>query len=102
MSIKNIDILPNQIEEMAPCYILDIREHEEIKKLPLLINNHHVPMNEILENPSSFNKDEKLIFICAVGMRSKFVAEVFRTQGYDFAYSVLGGVPAINDHVSSD
>ena len=102
MNDKNIDILPEKISKLSPCLILDIREHVEIEKMPLSINNHHIPMKEILDNPSNFNKDDKLIFICAVGMRSKFVAEVFRSQGYDYAYSVLGGVPAINEHYANN
>ena len=50
MNDKNIDILPEKISKLSPCLILDIREHDEIEKMPLSINNHHIPMKEILDN----------------------------------------------------
>ena len=93
----NIDILPNQIETLMHCNIIDVREEAELKKESLKINYEHIPMNEVLNFPEHLKNNDNLVFVCAVGIRSRIVAEAFRNKGYNNAFSVLGGVSAINN-----
>tara|TARA_B100002019_G_C21252257_1_gene591808 strand:+ start:1623 stop:1922 length:300 start_codon:yes stop_codon:yes gene_type:complete len=92
-----IDILPNQIKTLMPCHIIDVREDVELKKEVLKINYEHIPMNKVLNFPDHLKNTNNLVFVCAVGVRSRIVAEAFRNKGYLNVYSVLGGVSAIND-----
>lgn len=76
--------------------VIDVREPDE-RQAGHIPGTQHIPLNELADQaaqtePASlpFNKDRQVVFYCATGNRSGFVAEAARASGYN-ALSLVGG-----------
>ena len=81
------------IEEitLADYQVIDIREAHEVAAAPLPCAHQHIPMNDLLNNPSAITKDKPCLLVCAAGIRTQYTANAFRSAGYNKVYSLVGG-----------
>ncbi|MGC6511087.1 MAG: rhodanese-like domain-containing protein [Myxococcota bacterium] len=77
--------------EGTPFEILDIREPYEYRQ-GVLRPSVLIPMNDIPEQLSRFDKSVRWVVVCAAGMRSFGVAHYMRENGFDEAWSMVGGL----------
>tara|TARA_B100001769_G_C21764874_1_gene418237 strand:+ start:123 stop:431 length:309 start_codon:yes stop_codon:yes gene_type:complete len=101
MKISNIDINIDEYISFPDCCLIDVRSYEETKKEPLQAKCVSIPMDVLLNDISLIDINIVSVFICAAGIRSKYVAEIFRSQGYQNVYSLKQGVAELNHRLSS-
>ena len=71
--------------------VIDIREPDEVAAAPLPCNHLHIPMNDLLNNPTLIDKGKACLLVCAAGVRTQYTANAFRAAGYEKVYSLAGG-----------
>ena len=71
--------------------VIDIREPDEVAREPLPCEHQHIPMNDLLGNPTVIDKDQAVLLVCAAGVRTNYTANAFRSAGYSKVYSLVGG-----------
>lgn len=71
--------------------VIDIREPDEVAKEPLPCEHQHIPMNDLIGNPSAIDKEKAYLLVCAAGVRTNYTANAFRSAGYNKVYSLAGG-----------
>ncbi len=71
--------------------VIDIREPDEVAAEPLPCEHRHIPMNDLLGNPTAIKKDQAVLLVCAAGVRTHYTANAFRSAGYSKVYSLVGG-----------
>jgi rhodanese-related sulfurtransferase len=73
--------------------LVDVRESIEwaAGHLP---GARHVPLGHLMRDPRGHLKQDRVIFVCAHGVRSLTAAAVAQGQGYARVYSLDGGVLA--------
>lgn len=98
MEKNNINIKWEDVLKDTSYRLIDVRTEEEILSEPINANCSCIVMDKLLEHPHLIDNTEKVIFICAAGIRSRYVAEFFRAQGNHTAYSLVGGVSDINNY----
>lgn len=76
-----------------PHMLLDIREAQEVAA-GAIEGSVHIPMNTIPNNLDKLPKDKPLVVMCHVGGRSAQVTHWLRSQGYDNAVNLDGGIVA--------
>jgi cysteine synthase B len=64
-----------------------------MKNIPLSMNFPYDNLSETLDRAVPFAKSKKILFVCAVGDKSKYLSGYLRSKGYD-AYSLKGGMQA--------
>ncbi len=85
-----IDVTLDEIN-LADFEVIDIREPDEVAKEPLPCEHQHIPMNDLIGNPSVIEKDKAYLLVCAAGVRTNYTANAFRAAGYEKVYSLVGG-----------
>ncbi|QBG48121.1 rhodanese-like domain-containing protein [Verrucomicrobia bacterium S94] len=83
--------------DLADFEVIDIREPEEVAKDPLPCRHRHIPMNDLLGNPSVIDKEQAVLLVCAAGVRTNYTANAFRSAGYNKVYSLVGGNRVLAD-----
>lgn len=80
--------------------LIDIREHSEVALHPITEGRKylHIPMNDLLMNPQPI-LSERVLLLCAKGVRSKAAATQLRRDGHSGVYSLKAGIPptAVSD-----
>lgn len=76
---------------------LDVREDWEIQTDPF-DGNLHIPLGELPASLTRLPKDESLVIVCQRGHRSLQVTAWLRSNGFDNATSLRGGVKAWKEH----
>lgn len=87
---ESIEVTMDEIN-LADFEVIDIREPDEVSAAPLPCDHQHIPMNELLNNPSAIDKDQAVLLVCAAGVRTNYTANAFRSAGYNKVYSLVGG-----------
>ena len=75
--------------------VIDIREPREVAELPLAQAAQHIPLGTLLANDSALDRERKYLLVCARGSRSRAAAEHLRDHGFAQAYSLRGGLAAL-------
>ena len=90
-------VQPNEVENLVQTgfTLIDVREDDE------WISGHHanathIPMGKIIESMSSFNQNDKYIFVCRSGSRSAKVTNYMISQGIE-AYNMSGGMKELRN-----
>lgn len=84
-------VSPSEIAKSDDYTILDVREDHEREREGHIPGSHHVPLQSLADNMSSFRPDEKYAVICHSGNRSAAAVKRLRRHGYQ-AHSILGGI----------
>ncbi len=76
--------------------VIDVREPDEwiAGHIPVAT---HIPLGGIVNKPTetlTVDKEDTLLFVCAVGGRSAIACEVAATMGYTHLYNLEGGTTA--------
>ena len=71
--------------DLTKTILVDIREEEELKAVPMLEGAVHVPMSTLRENINTdvLPKDKKIVTICRSGGRCVMLNQFLAEQGYD-------------------
>jgi len=73
--------------------ILDIREDSE-RDLTSIEGTIHIKLTEIAERYNEIDKNKNVFVMCHTGTRSQAVVKWLKTQNYNNAVNVLGGIDA--------
>ena len=93
-----------QLLEKKEITLIDIRDIRELWKEGTIKNSKHIPrgMIEFWLDPKSsyyienkFNSDKKMIFFCALGMRSALTTKTLVEMGFKNVAHVEGGFDAL-------
>jgi len=87
ISTVEVEELMKENKQVA---VIDVREAEEVAS-GIISEAIHIPMNEIPDAMSSFDKDIHYIFVCRSGARSDAVAKYVMNKGYH-ASNMVGGM----------
>jgi adenylyltransferase/sulfurtransferase len=87
---ESVDVTIDEIN-LSDYQVVDIREPHEVTAEPLPCEHQHIPMNDLLGNPSIIDKDNAVLLVCAAGVRTQYTANAFRAAGYNKVYSLVGG-----------
>ncbi|ENQ3077517.1 rhodanese-like domain-containing protein [Bacillus cereus] len=73
--------------------LIDVRTRGEFR------GNHipgfrNMPLNELIQQANSLDKNKEVIVICQSGMRSKQAAKVLKKMGFKHIINVSGGMSA--------
>jgi rhodanese-related sulfurtransferase len=106
--IETLD--PSKVKLMTDsneCTLIDVRDIREIWKEGTIKNSKHIPrgMLEFWLDPQSsyykenkFNPNKKMIFFCALGMRSALATKSLVEMGYKNVAHVKGGFDALKQN----
>ena len=93
--------------EKGEITLIDIRDIRELWKEGTIKNSKHIPrgMIEFWLDPKSsyyienkFNSDKKMIFFCALGMRSALTTKTLVEMGFKNVAHVKGGFDALKQN----
>ena len=73
--------------------IIDIREDSE-RDHAHVKGTIHIKLGEIANRYKEIDKNKNVFIMCHTGTRSQTVVKWLKTQGYDHAVNVLGGIDA--------
>ena len=73
--------------------ILDIREDSE-RDHAFIEGSIHIKLAEIAERYNEIDKNKNVFVMCHTGTRSQVVVKWLKTQDYNNAVNVLGGIDA--------
>lgn len=73
--------------------LLDIREPWEVAKARIE-PSVHMPFTHLLENLEDFDKSQKIVVYCHLGIRSLNACVFLREQGFKDVLSLEGGIEA--------
>ena len=73
--------------------LVDVREPQEwaAGRIP---GSRHVPLGRLMREPARHLRHDRVIFVCAHGVRSLTAAAVAAKEGYEKVFSLDGGVDA--------
>ena len=94
---NSINITPEELSSITPFVIVDVRQDEEVIKQPLLGEYKHIIMDKLLTSSNLIDPEQNIVFVCAAGIRSKYVAEIYRSNGFSNTYSLTVGVSEFNE-----
>jgi len=83
---------------LAGFRMVDLREPEERAEAPLP-GALQLPFSSFDPQSLPFAADRPVLFVCARGRRSRIAAERLRALGWNEAFSVIGGAPALTAHL---
>tara|TARA_B100001996_G_C18540957_1_gene546912 strand:+ start:212 stop:556 length:345 start_codon:yes stop_codon:yes gene_type:complete len=95
----------NQVKEISPttayelasneeAVLIDVREQNELYESKIE-NAIHIPISLFDSSLIPQEKNKKIVFLCAVGIRSHQVSEYLVSQGIvEEAYNLTGGISA--------
>jgi rhodanese-related sulfurtransferase len=71
--------------------LVDVREPQEWA-LGHIPGSRHVPLGTLMREPKRHLKSDRVIFVCAHGVRSLTAAAVAAHEGFQVVFSLEGGV----------
>ncbi|HTP50755.1 MAG TPA: rhodanese-like domain-containing protein [Anaeromyxobacteraceae bacterium] len=71
--------------------LVDVREPDEWA-LGHMPGARHVPLGQLMREPSRHLRHDRVIFVCGHGVRSLTAAQIASKMGYDRVFSVDGGI----------
>jgi rhodanese-related sulfurtransferase len=94
-SNRDIDVetLGRMRVDEVPHVLLDIREPDEIA-ICAIEDSLVIPMQQIPQSLETLPRDRPLVVLCHHGMRSAMVADFLRSNGFDNAKNLAGGIDA--------
>lgn len=73
--------------------LIDIRDDSEVARSPVRnARCAHIPMQQLLQNPSALDPKRQYLLLCARGARSRAVAAELRAHGHRQVFSLRGGL----------
>ncbi|TRX70589.1 molybdopterin-synthase adenylyltransferase MoeB [Carboxylicivirga sp. M1479] len=85
--------LKELLQQSSAPVIIDVRETEEL--LQGQINGSiHIPMNEIPARMNELPRDKAMVVYCHLGMRSAYVIQFLKDEGYTLLSNLSGGFDA--------
>jgi len=86
----------NRLQNGEPMHVLDVRE--KIEYVTYNIGGENIPLSKL---PGSldqltYNKNDEIIVICKIGLRSKTATALLNQNGYQNARNLSGGLMAIH------
>lgn len=75
--------------------LIDLREEDEMPKLPFN-SIRKIPFTEIEKHQNQFNQNEKIIFFCQSGIRSKKALELYINKGFTKVYHLQNGIQSLH------
>jgi rhodanese-related sulfurtransferase len=84
-------LVDDWLSEDRKLLFVDVRELSEMAA-GHVEDAHLIPMGQIPDRHSELPKDRSLVVYCAAGGRSHQVAHFLRDQGFDDAWSMVGGM----------
>jgi len=92
------ELTPVQLQAMlangdSSPLLLDVRETDEYEYCHIE-GSRHLPMYEITQRLGEIDRDEELVVICHMGMRSRQVAALLVENGFKRVYNLRGGIHA--------
>ncbi len=89
----DIDALVNMQTQKQAHTVLDVREVAEVA-ICALKGSLHIPMQQVPQQLELLPQDHPLIVLCHHGTRSAMVTEFLRSNGFDNACNLAGGIDA--------
>ncbi|GAB5390115.1 MAG: hypothetical protein Alpg2KO_30830 [Alphaproteobacteria bacterium] len=71
--------------------LVDVREGWELE-IAALDGADHIPMGEVVDRMAELSRDKPLVIMCRSGGRSGNVVGYLRSQGFDNATNLAGGI----------
>ncbi|MEW5740649.1 MAG: rhodanese-like domain-containing protein [Myxococcota bacterium] len=92
------DVAPADVKLPAQGFrVVDVREpHEYTGELGHIPGSTLVPMQAVLAQAMSWNRDEELLLVCRSGGRSGQVAQALTRAGFSRVMNLAGGMLAWN------
>jgi rhodanese-related sulfurtransferase len=81
MNLEELKVLLYQYEKSVGVAIVDVRSHEE-RKIGYIKHTIHVPLDEILLAKDFLETYQKIIFVCAHGMRAFKAFSLYESLGF--------------------
>ena len=89
----NVHELNKLIEFDKDIQILDIREDSE-RDHASIKGTIHIKLSTIANRYQEIDKNKNVFVMCHTGTRSQTVVKWLKSQGYNYAVNVLGGIDA--------
>jgi len=77
-------------EELARCFVLDVREPEEYK-VGRIEGATNIPLNSLREHLNELPREKRIIVYCAAGLRAYLACRILRQNGFPEVYNLSGG-----------
>lgn len=91
------DVSPQDVRLPADVRLVDVREpHEFVGELGHVPGSELVPMNAVLAQAMSWDREAPLLLICRSGGRSGMVAQALGRAGFTRVMNLAGGMLAWN------
>jgi len=82
-------------EAVADGYVVvDLRDAREAAADPAPVRHLHIPLAELLAEPSRLDSKQRYLLLCARGQRSLAAARTLRRSGFMGVWSLRGGLAA--------
>jgi len=88
-----VDVTTAAQQLRAGALLLDVREPDEVAACAVA-GSRHIPMRQIPENLPNLPRDQPILVLCHVGVRSMRVTQFLRTNGFAQVSNVAGGIVA--------
>lgn len=86
--------LASWLAEDVPIRLLDVREDWEIRRSRIGDDAIHLPLRELPPRVDDVPRDDVVVVYCHHGGRSAAAVQFLRSQGYDRATNLAGGIDA--------
>ena len=73
--------------------ILDVREDSERKHV-FIQGSKHIKLSELSSRYEELKSDKNIFVLCHKGTRSQLAVKLLKSNGYNYAVNVLGGIDA--------
>ena len=73
--------------------ILDVREDSERKHV-FIKGSKHIKLSELSQRFEELKSDKNIFVLCHKGTRSQIAVNILKSNGYNYAVNVLGGIDA--------
>ena len=94
---KNSEITVHELSKVLELnkdiQIIDIREDSE-RNHASMKGTIHIKLADIPERYNEIDKNKNVFVMCHTGTRSQTVVKWLKSQGYNYAVNVLGGIDA--------
>jgi rhodanese-related sulfurtransferase len=92
--VNALELSPEQVRAMLgseDMILLDCRREDELQRA-CIEGAMHVPMEDLAARIDEIDEEKTVVVMCHHGIRSLSVAAVLRSNGFDEAYSMAGGI----------
>jgi len=93
--ISAIDFL-NRLNSGEELNLLDVRE--DLEYITYNIGGRNIPLNKLsaVLNELGYNKNDEIIVICTMGLRSESARLLLKENGYTNVHNLAGGLIALH------